>query len=170
MRLKPIFNILIVLGASIIFLLLWFIGLDKLYAEALRIGTNLFLSPWSDFYIDMDQSARFPKFIAHALINGRAGSYDQDGKIILLPVLMILTWQVLMFFNLPLDKAVRSSIENIITFYLLQVLFLIFLTQYYNSGVIAFIYNMLIGNFYILALFLIIKDTLRFRLLKLPGK
>jgi hypothetical protein len=60
----------------------------------------------------------------------------------------------------------NSRLKNIRT---CQVLFLILLTQFYNSDFVAFIYNLLIGNFYILALFLILKDSLRYRLIKMPG-
>jgi hypothetical protein len=167
MRQKKIVNILIVIAASALLLFLWFRGLNQVYGHTLVFGTNIFLSPFQDIYLEMDTETDDPVFIVHSVIEGRTGRYPQDAKLILLPFIMILTWQILMFFNLDTKYAVRSALENLLIFYLLQVIFLIFLTQYYNSGFIKFIYNLLSDSFYIIALFLIIKDTVRYRILKI---
>ncbi len=167
MRQKKIVNVLIVIAASALLLFLWFRGLNNLYAHTLVFGSNIFLSPFQDVYLEMDPEAEAPVFIVHSVIDGRTGRYPQDANLILLPFIMILTWQILMFFNMKIRIAVRSTLENLLIFYLLQVIFLIFLTQYYNSGFIKFIYNLLSDSFYIFALFLILKDTVRYRLLKL---
>lgn len=167
MRQKKIVNVLIVIAASALLLVLWFWGLNKLYAHTLVFGSNIFLSPFQDVYLEMAPEAKDPVLIVHSVIDGRTGHYPQDAKLILLPFIMILTWQILMFFNMNIRIAIRSALENLLIFYLLQVIFLIFLTQYYNSGFIKFIYNLLSDSFYIFALFLILKDTVRYRLLKL---
>ncbi len=168
MKQKKIVNILIVIAASALLLFLWFRGLNNVYANTLVFGSNIFLSPFQDIYLEIDPETDYPVFIVHSVIEGRTGHYPQEAKLILLPFIMILTWQILIFFNLDTKDAVRSALENLLIFYLLQVIFLILLTQYYNSGLIKFIYNLLSDSFYIFALFLILKDTVRFRLLKLP--
>jgi hypothetical protein len=170
MKHKKWVNILMVVVVSLIFLIFWLVGFNHIYAQALKFGANLFLSPWKDIYFEMDPTSKTPTFIVHSIIGGRTGSYDQEGKLILLPIIMILTWQVLLFFNLSTDKALRSTVENVVIFYLLQVIYLLLLTQYYNSAVVKYIYDLLRDSFYILALFLILKDAIRFRLIKIPGK
>ena len=167
MRQKKIINVLIVVVVSSLLLFFWFKGLDKIYGHTLVFGTNIFLSPFQDVYLELDTEPDAPVFIVHSIIGGRKGHYPQEAKLILLPFIMILTWQILIFFNLNTRNAVRSALENLLIFYLLQVIFLILLTQYYNSGFIRFIYNLLSDSFYIIALFLILKDTVRYRLLKI---
>lgn len=167
MKQKKIINILIVLAASSLLLVLWFQGLNRIYAHSLVFGTNIFLSPFPDIYLEVDPEIEAPTFVVHSVIDGRTGQYPQEGKLVLMPFIMILTWQILLLFNLSTRDAVRSLIENVLIFYFIQVIFLIFLTQYYNSGFIKFIYNLLMDSFYIIALFLILKDTVRFRLIRI---
>jgi hypothetical protein len=166
MKQKKIINIIIVVVASSLLLFVWFQGLNKIYGHSLVFGTNIFLAPFQDTYLEMDPESEAPVFIVHSIVDGRKGSYDQDGKLVLLPFIMVLTWQILLYFNLSTRDATRSLFENILIFYFLQVIFLILLTQYYNSGIIKFLYNLLSDSFYIIALFLILKDTIRLRLIK----
>jgi hypothetical protein len=166
MRQKKIVNILIVLVASSLVLYLWFLGLNKIYGHALIFGTNLFLSPFPNIFLEMSPDSESPVFLVNSIIEGRTGQYPQNGKLILLPFVMILTWQILLFFNLTSKDAIRSALENILIFYFLQVIFLILLTQFYNSAIVRFIYNLLSDSFYIFALFLILKDAIRLRLIR----
>ena len=167
MKQKKIINVLIIVAVSSLLLFLWFLGLDRIYAEILVIGTNLFLAPWPDTLIIVEIETGAPVFIVETLFDGRKGSFPQEAKLIILPVIMILTWQVLLFFNLPLKNALRSLWENFLIFFLIQVIFLLLLTVYYKSGLAAFIYDLLMDSFYIIALFLIVKDTIKFKLIKL---
>ena len=111
-----------------------------------------------------------PTFIVETLVNGRKGSYPQKADLILLPFIMILTWQILLFFNLQRKQATRSAWENILIFYIVQVIYVLLLTDYYNSSVVKFIYDLLMDSFYIIALFLIVKDAFRFELIGLSSK
>jgi hypothetical protein len=99
------------------------------------------------------------------IIDGRKGTYPQKADLILLPFIMILTWQILLFFNLPVKYALRSALENIIAFYIIQLVYVLLLTSYYNSETINFIYNLLLDSFYIIALFLIVKDAFKYELI-----
>ena len=165
MKLKFYINILIVVGSSGLLLILWFNGLDWLYAQLLRFGANLFLLFSSDTSIGLKLSDDAPTFIVSTIIDGRKGSYPQKADLILLPFVMIATWQILMFFNLPRKQAFRSALENLVIFYIIQLIYVLLLTSYYNSSAIKFIYDLLLDSFYIIALFLIVKDAFKYELI-----
>lgn len=165
MRQKKFINILIVIGASGILLILWFNGLDWLYAQLLRIGANILLLFSSDTQVGLKLVEDSPTFIVDTIVNGRKGSYPQKADLILLPFIMILTWQILLFFNLTRKQAVRSAIENILIFYIIQLIYVLLLTAYYDSKTIKFVYDLLMDSFYIIALFLIVKDAFKYELI-----
>lgn len=170
MRQKKIINILIVIGASGILLMLWFNGFDWIYAQMLRLGANVFLLFSQETHVGLKIVNDAPTFMIDTIIDGRKGSYPQKADLILLPFIMILTWQILLFFNLPVKQAIRSALENIITFYIIQLIYVILLTAYYNSPAIKFVYDLLLDSFYIIALFLIVKDAFKFELIGISKK
>jgi hypothetical protein len=165
MRQKVIINILIVIIASGLLLFFWFNGLDWLYAQLLRAGANVLLLFSGDTHVGVDIVKGAPTFIVDTVINGRKGTYPQKADLILLPFIMVLTWQILLFFNLPRKYSIRSAVENILVFYIIQVIYVLLLTSYYNSSAIKFIYDLLIDSFYIIALFLIVKDAFKYELI-----
>ena len=119
----------------------------------------------SDTSVSLKLTDNAPTFIVQTIIDGKKGSYPQKADLILLPFIMVLTWQILLFFNLPRKYAVRSALENIIVFYLIQVIYVLLLTSYYNSGTVKFLYDLLLDSFYIIALFLIVKDAFKYQLI-----
>ncbi len=170
MRQKKIINILIVIVASGLLLILWFNGFAYLYAQMLKLGANILLLFSSDTHVGLKLVENAPTFIVDTIIDGKKGSYPQKADLILLPFIMILTWQILLFFNLPLKQAIRSAIENILIFYIIQLIYVLLLTAYYNSATIKFIYDLLMDSFYIIALFLIVKDSFKYELIGLTRK
>ena len=167
MKQKWYLNVIIVLVTSAILVAIWFNGLDWLYAKILSIGANIFLVFSSDTSISLKMEGGSPIFIVSTIIGGKHGSFPQKADLILLPIIMILTWQVLLFFNIERNKATRSTIENLLAFYFLQVFYLLLLTGYYSSSTVKFIYDLLIDSFYIFVLFLIVKDTFKYGLIHL---
>ena len=165
MRQKIIINILIVIGASLLLLIFWFNGFDWLYAQMLRLGANILLVFSNDTHIGLKIVDNAPTFIVDTIVQGRKGSYPQKADLILLPLIMILTWQILLFFNLPIKNAIRSAVENLLAFYIIQVIYVVLLTAYYNSAAIKFVYDLLMDSFYIIALFLIVKDAFKYELI-----
>jgi len=170
MKQKKLTNILIVILASGLLLVLWFNGLDWIYAQILRLGANIALIFSSDTHVGLKLTEDAPTFMIETIIDGRKGTYPQKADLILLPFIMILTWQILLFFNLPLKYALRSALENIIAFYIIQLVYVLLLTSYYNSETIKFIYNLLLDSFYIIALFLIVKDAFKYELIGLAKR
>lgn len=165
MRQKKLVNILIVLVSSALLLILWFNGFAWVYAQLLRFGANLLLIFSADTHVSLKMTDDAPTFVVQTIIDGKKGSYPQKADLILLPFIMILTWQILLFFNLPRRYAIRSAIENIVAFYAVQLLYVILLTAYYNSSGVKFIYDLLLDSFYIIALFLIVKDSFKYQLI-----
>jgi hypothetical protein len=165
MRQKSYINILIVIAASGLLLILWFNGFAWVYAQLLRFGANIFLLFSSNTHVGLKLSDGAPTFIVDTIVNGRKGTYPQKADLILLPFIMILTWQILLFFNLPRNYALRSALENILIFYAIQIIYVLLLTSYYNSGTVEFIYKLLLDSFYIIALFLIVKDAFKYDLI-----
>jgi hypothetical protein len=170
MKQKIWVNILIVIGFSGLLLFLWFNGLDYIYAQMLRFGANLALVFSSDTHVGLKLAENSPTFIVETVINGRKGTYPQKADLILMPFIMILTWQILLFFNLTLKQALRSTAENLIVFFIIQVIYVLLLTSYYNSGVVKFMYDLLMDSFYIIALFLVVKDTFKYELIGLARR
>jgi hypothetical protein len=166
MKQKTIINALIILVTSAILLALWFNGLSWLYAKLLSAGANIVLVFSSSTSVGVKIDHNVTNFLVTTLIDGRKGTYPQKADIIMLPFIMILTWQILLLFNLPLKKALRSMAENLIIFYIFQLIFLLLLTGYYNSALVKFIYELLLDSFYIIALFLIVKDAFKYKLIK----
>ena len=165
MKQKKLVNVLILVGASSLLLILWFNGLDWLYAQLLRLGANILLLFSSDTKVGLKMVEGAPTFIVDTIIDGRKGSYPQKADLILLPFIMIMTWQILLFFNLPRKLATRSALENILIFFIIQLIYVILLTSYYNSTTIRFLYDLLMDSFYIIALFLIVKDAFKYELI-----
>jgi len=170
MRQKKYINILIVVIASGLLVILWFSGFDWLYAQLLRLGANILLIFSGDTHVGLKLIDDAPTFIVETIVNGKKGTYPQKADLILLPFIMILTWQILLFFNLSRKNAIRSALENIITFYIIQLIYVLLLTAYYNSSAIKFIYDLLMDSFYIIALFLIVKDSFKYDLMGFTGK
>jgi hypothetical protein len=170
MRFKRYINILLVIGISAILLVIWVNGLNWIYAKFINFVADIFLF----FSSNTDLSVKYQNgelyFVVDTLINGKKGTYPQKAGLIILPFIMMLTWQILLFINIHWRKALRSTIENLSIFVVVQVIYLLILTGYYNSGAEKFFFHLLIDSFYIIGLFLIVKDSVRFKLIELPGK
>jgi hypothetical protein len=168
MRLKRYVNIILVIGISIVLLIIWVNGLNWVYAKILAGISNIFLSGSSS--IGLEKQSGKVYFIVNTLIEGRKGSFPQEATLIILPFIMMLTWQILLFVNISWRKAMRSTAENLGAFILVQVIYLFILTGYYKSDADKFFFHLLVDSFYIIGLFLIVKDAIRFRLIGVPGK
>lgn len=168
MRFKFYINILLVIGISILWLILWMNGLNWVYAKIITGISNIFLSGSSGIGLEKESDKIY--FIVRAVIGGKRGSFPQEANLIILPMVMMLTWQALLFLNIPWRKALRSSLENLGIFILIQVIYLFILTGYYTSDTDKFFFHLLLDSFYIFGLFLIVKDAVRYRLIAVPGK
>ena len=170
MRFKRYINILLVIGISAVLLLIWVNGLNWIYAKFINFVADIFLFFSSNTDLSVKNQNGELYFVVDTLINGKKGTYPQKAGLIILPFIMMLTWQILLFINIHWRKALRSAIENLSIFVVVQVIYLLILTGYYNSGAEKFFFHLLIDSFYIIGLFLIVKGAIRFKLIELPGR
>jgi hypothetical protein len=84
------------------------------------------------------------------------------------PFVIVLSWQLFLFFVTNKKTAFKLLAINTGIFMAIQVLFLYFLTGYYNSEIQKFLFDMMLDNFYIIALILVIKDNMLHPVFKRP--
>jgi hypothetical protein len=156
-------KIIILLGASIIITALWYNGLERGYAEILTFGTNMVTGAVNDHtVIKLEKHNEGLVFRVHTLIDGRKGSYPQAAQSLLLPLVIVLSWMVVLFYSLPGKTALKQALSNFGIFLVFQIFFMILLTNYYNSDLAKFLFHVMLDTFYIFAIFLIIKDSLKY--------
>ena len=160
------YKILFLLLLSFLVFATWQNGLENIYQKTLVSTTNVILKTVKrDTYIKIEKDQTNQTiFRVYTKINGKRGNYPQKSGAIHEPFIIILTWQIFLFFVIDRKKAIHSTVTNILSFFLFQVLFLIFLTGYYTSGFQKFIFDMMLDNFYIIALILVIKDNIRYHI------
>ncbi len=160
--------ILILIISSVIFTG-WQFGLETGYARILVGVTNFSVSVFkSDTHIELEKIKNTDsyQFKVHTKIDGRKGSYPQETGGFMQPMVIVLSWQIFLFFVLDRKTALRSMVVNIGVFLFFQVLFLAFLTGYYNSDVQQFLFDTMLDSFYIIALILVIKDNIFYSVFK----
>lgn len=142
----------------------WQAGLEMVYAKALVGTTNLTLSIFiEDTHIEYQKdkgSIEAYHFEAYTRIDGRKGHYSQETGGMMQPFVIILSWQIFLFFVLNRKSALYALGMNIAIFVSFQVLFLIFLTGFYTSSIQEYLFTLMIDSFYIIALVLVIKDAM----------
>lgn len=142
----------------------WQAGLEKTYAKTVVSTTNAVLG-----IIKKDTHIKYEKdkgsieayhFEAYTRIDGRKGHYSQETGGMMQPFVIVLSWQIFLFFVLNWRSALRALGLNIAIFVLFQVLFLIFLSSFYTSTVQQYLFTLMMDSFYIIALVLVIKDAM----------
>jgi len=144
------------------------LGAEKVYTRVLLSATNGSLNVINKgAHIELEEITGMKEhyqFKVNAVIGGRTGSYPQKIGGMLQPFVIILTWQIFLFFILTPKTALRAFLINVGLFILIQIFFLILLTNYYSSDSARYIYTMLLDSFYIVALILIIKDNMMYNI------
>lgn len=139
----------------------WSRGIEVVYARALLLGANASLSiVKNNSSIELEKTDKTYQFRVRTIIDGRRASFPQVFGGLLQPFVIILSWQIFLFFALKRNLALQSLWINFGIFYFLHVIFLILLTGYHTSEVQKFIYVMLMDSFYIIGLVLVIKDNM----------
>ncbi|MBE0640180.1 MAG: hypothetical protein IH598_16825 [Bacteroidales bacterium] len=154
-------KLMILIVLTILFYTLWIYGLEKAYTKFLLGGTNTALSIIkTDTHIELEKENETYQFRVRTKIDGRKASFPQKIGSLLQPTVIILAWQLFLFFVLGKRDALRSLGINLGIFYLAQILLLVFLSGFYVSEVQKFIYLMLMDSFYVIAIVLVIKDSI----------
>jgi hypothetical protein len=152
----------ILIGLSLAVTALWFGGLHILYARLLTFLANSLLgAAGSEGGIALIQDDGEWLFRVRVVIGGRLGYFNQRLQTLLLPSVMMLSWQAFTPWFMTRRRALASAGINLGLFVLAQVIFLLLLTGFHTSDTARFFYNLLMDSFYILALLLIILDNIR---------
>ena len=153
--------ILLLLISALVFTA-WQSGAERVYAQVLIGTTNFFVGmAKEDTHIELEninENDKTYQYRVFTRIDGRKGNYPQETGGVMQPFVIVLSWQIFLFFVLKRKPALTSLVMNVGIFLLIQVVFLFFLTGYYNSGVQKYLYTMMLDSFYIFALILVIKD------------
>lgn len=154
-------KIILLLGITVLMFVLWQVGYQAVHARILAGGTNGCLhilgSDESIRYLKEDHTALFRIYLKE---NGKPVEFSQEIGPLLQPTVIILAWQLFLFFVLPRKQAFRLLLINLAIFSGFQVFFLIQLAGFHSSSVHKFLYRLLVDSFYIIALILVIKDTI----------
>ncbi|PIQ29519.1 MAG: hypothetical protein COW63_12705 [Bacteroidetes bacterium CG18_big_fil_WC_8_21_14_2_50_41_14] len=158
--------ILLLLISALVFTA-WQSGAERVYAQVLIGTTNFFVGmAKEDTHIELEninENDKTYQYRVFTRIDGRKGNYPQETGGVMQPFVIVLSWQIFLFFVLKRKPALTSLVMNVGIFLLIQVVFLVFLTGYYNSGVQKYLYTMMLDSFYIFALILVIKDQMLYR-------
>ena len=156
-----IFKIPVLLIITFLVYIGWQNRLEPVYARILVVGANVALSiVKTDTSVGVEKENNTWQFRVQTRIDGRRASFPQVFGGLLQPFVIILAWQLFLFLALTRKQALQSLWVNFGIYYLLQIIFMIFLTGYHTSGVQQFIYVMFVDSFYIIALVLILKDNM----------
>jgi hypothetical protein len=161
----------ILLLASILVAVLWFAGLEGIYARVLVFFTNTLLDIFGSettLSLTIEEGERV--FRVRTRIDGNWGTYPQRLQSILLPTVMVLAWQLFSAFFIDRKRAWKSAALNIGLFIFFHIIFLLLLTGYHTSQVAHFFYIIFMDSFYIIGLLIILVDNIRNPVFILGGK
>ena len=156
-------KIILLFTISIVVFFGWQYGLETAYAKTLVGATNISLGIFTnDTHIEYEkiQNQELYQFRVFTKIDGRKGNYPQETGGILQPFVIILSWMIFLFLVLKRKDAFISMGVNIGIFFLIQIIFLMMLTGYYTSTIQQFLFDIMLDSFYIIALILVIKDSI----------
>ena len=159
---------LILLSCIVVTLIIWFIGLEVVYAHILAFISNVLLGmSGSEAHIAIEQHNGVHSFAAHTLYDGREARFGQQFHTLLYPTIMMLAWHGFTAIIRGWKQSLSSAKWNMGLFMAVQVLFLLLLTNI-MSDTATFFYYLLHDGFYVVALVIIIVDHLRNPVFGLP--
>jgi hypothetical protein len=151
----------LLIALSLLIFVLWQKGLETSYQKSLvNLTNNVLKITDKDTRLTVETDNGKTYFMVYTRVNGQRASFPQETGSLLEPFIIVLSWQIFMFFVINFKKAFKLFLINTVVFVLIQMLFLIFLTNFYSSEVQKFLYNMMKDSFYIVALILVIKDNM----------
>jgi hypothetical protein len=163
------FAVLVVISISLF--VLWQTGLQAWHAQLLAWLTNTLMSIFgSPSRLLYEEIKLEPTYWVHLYIDGQHFRFPQEIGSLLQPTIMILSWQIFLFVMLKPLQALRLFAINLLLFILIQVFFLIQLTGYHTSSVQKFIYELMVGSFYVIALVFVIKDNIFYPVFRFKRK
>ncbi|MCF6170882.1 MAG: hypothetical protein L3J31_07775 [Bacteroidales bacterium] len=167
-------KIILLLLISLLVFGAWQAGLETAYAKVLVATTNFSLKVVkTDTRIEFEEKEGTDglyQFRVFTVIDGREGNYPQEPGTLLQPFVIVLSWQIFLFFILKRKAASKLLLANTGIYLFVQIVFLILLTGYYTSSIQQYIFTVMLDSFYIVALILVIKDNMLYPVFsKRPG-
>jgi len=157
-------KIILLIAISMLIFGGWEMGMEKVYEKALvSISNGVLHVIKKDTRITLEKNDTKEdtyQFRVYTRVQGRMGNYPQETGGLMEPFVIVLSWQLFLFFLIKRKKAFKLLGINVGIFVALQMLFLILLTGYYNSSIQQYLFDMMLDNFYIIALILVIKDSM----------
>lgn len=154
-------KVALLLASILVVTIIWFAGLQTLYARILVFPANIVLSlGGGTASVSVEKQGDHYFFIASRQKQDEISRMEQQFSTILYPSIMVLAWQLFMVMTLGWKKARTSTGWNLGIFFLSQVFFLLTIT-YFLTTPGKFLYDMMLENFYIIALAIIIIDSIR---------
>ncbi len=154
-------KIILLLLISILIFAGWKSGIEVVYARALVATTNVCLKmAKKDTHLAFEKTATYYEFKIDTQSDGRNFSYPLETGSWMQPFVIVLSWQIFLFFVLKRRLAFRSLGVNVGIFLLLQTIFMIFMTGYFSSTTQLVFCYILFDIFSVVAVILVIKDYL----------
>lgn len=152
----------LLLASLLVVSMIWFSGFDLVYAKALTGASNTLLGlAGRETRIEVGSDNGNEFFRVNTVIEGRGASYPQTMGALLLPVVMVVAWQIFMAFFLRRKRWIKYTLINTGIFSVIQVIFLLLLSAYYTSLAAKYVYDMMMDSFYVIALVIILIDNIR---------
>ena len=148
-------KISILLGSTVSLFLLWMVGLEKIYAQFLKLGASLLLSPFSNITPLLKINNGHPDFCVAV---GKEG-YCMQMELFGLSIIVLLSWYILLVALKPNKKMILTALKHLGLFYLLQILTMTTLALYDVSTFFQQANDALRQSFIIIALIFIIRDN-----------
>ena len=142
--------------------ILWYAGLEVIYARILVFFTNTILDiSGSETTLSMVIEEGERVFRVRTRIEGQWVTYPQRLQSLLLPTVMVFAWQVFSAIFVGGKRAWESAAANIGLLIGFHIIFLLLLTGYHTSRTAHFFYIILMDSFYIIGLLIILVDNIR---------
>jgi len=148
-------KISILLGSSVSLFILWILGLEKIYAQILKGGASLLLSPFDQITPLLKMNNGHPDFCVAV---GKDG-YCMQMELFGLSVIVLLSWYILLVWLQPAKKIIITTLKHLALFYLLQIFTMTTLALYDVSTFFQQANDALRQSFIIIALIFIIRDN-----------
>lgn len=145
----------------------WLAGLETLYTKTLVSTANFTLSNIKHYdHIKYEERNGLYHLRVFIEVDGQRGDFVHEPGSMTQPLITILSWQIFLFFVLKRKSALESLGVNFGLFFLIQIVFLILLTDYYTSEVKQYIFMVIDDSFNIIAFILILKDNMLYPIFK----
>lgn len=151
-------KILLLLGIITVLYVFWLIGLDMLYAYVLAFFSDIFSAI---LQLEADSSiVTSGGHIELAMTVTGKGTAHLPLDPLIMPTVILLSWQIFLFFQLDKKKALYGLLKNFGIFFLLQIIYVLLIVDWGQTVWINSIKETFLHAFGIVVLFIIIKDCI----------